>query len=173
MAKSRLPELSMKAPTFTLGGRGAAMTDSLADGAHYADILWTRFIAHVIDSVIVILVLAGAWLALAIANIVTFGLFSLPLLLAGTLVPLFYYSLFVASDRPSTPGMRLMNIQVLTWEGKRPTFPQALLRIVQYYASISLLSPLILIVVFFNDKRRALHDLFSGTVVVRDLSSTN
>ncbi|MEN8196593.1 MAG: RDD family protein [Pseudomonadota bacterium] len=172
MAKSRLPELSMKPPAFTLGGRGAAMTDNLADKALYADILWTRFIAHVIDSVILVFALAGAWLALAIANIVTFGLLSLPLVLAGTLVPLLYYSLFVASDRPSTPGMRLMNVHVLTWEGRRPTFPQALLRIVLYYASISLLSPLILLVVFFNDKRRTVHDLLSGTVVVRELSST-
>ena len=163
----------MKGSNFTMGGTGDPLVQNLEDRALYDDILWKRFVAHVIDSVIILFVLAGAWLVLLIANIVSFGLLSFPLVVLGTLVPLLYYSLFVSSERPSTPGMRIMEVEVLTWEGKRPTFPQALLRIVLYYASFSLLTPLILIAVFFNDRRRAVHDFLSGTVVVRRLSSTN
>jgi uncharacterized RDD family membrane protein YckC len=39
---------------------------------------------------------------------------------------------------------------------------------VAFWVSVSIFSPLILIVCFFNDRRRLLHDMVVGTIVINN-----
>jgi len=162
---SRLPALSLgqsRAATKT----DRAIPDPFANPAFFDAILWRRFVAHVIDSFVIVFVIIGAWMALLIANIVTFGLLSIPMAFASLFAPILYYSLFIGSGRSATPGMRVVDIEVRRIDGLRPTPAHGLLRTMLFYATIGLLTPLVLLVALFSDKRRAAHDYLSGTIVI-------
>jgi uncharacterized RDD family membrane protein YckC len=63
--------------------------------------------------------------------------------------------------------MQLFDTEVRSWTGERPGYWQAFLMTVLFYVSIGITGLLILLVVFFNERRRTFHDLLSGTIVVR------
>jgi uncharacterized RDD family membrane protein YckC len=65
--------------------------------------------------------------------------------------------------------MSLFGLEVRSWTGQRPTVWQAVLMAVLFYATIGPTGGLVLLVALFNGRRRTLHDLLSGTVVVRRL----
>lgn len=165
MLPSRLPALGL-GQSRAVAQTGQIKPDPFADPAYYDTVLWRRFVAHVIDSFVIVFVIVGAWMALLIANIVTFGLLSIPMAFASLFAPILYYSLFIGSGRSATPGMRVVDIEVRRIDGGRPTPAHGLLRTVLFYATIGLLTPLVLLVALFSDKRRAAHDYLSGTIVV-------
>lgn len=162
---SRLPALSLgQSSAATQTGR--IIPDPFADPAFYDAVLWRRFVAHVIDSFVIVFFIVGAWMALLIANLVTFGLLSIPMAFASVFAPILYYSLFIGSGRSATPGMRVVDIEVRKIDGGRPTPAHGLLRTILFFATIGLFTPLILLVALFSDRRRAAHDYLSGTIVI-------
>jgi uncharacterized RDD family membrane protein YckC len=64
-----------------------------------------------------------------------------------------------------TPGMRLMHVRVVTPDGRTPSLPRSLLRLVGIVLSII---PLFagFLPVLVDDRRRGLADFLAGTVVV-------
>ncbi len=66
-----------------------------------------------------------------------------------------------------TPGMRLLQIRILAPNGSGLSFPRALGRLVALFLSIVLLF-LGFVPILFDRRRRAFHDMVSGTVVVHD-----
>jgi uncharacterized RDD family membrane protein YckC len=66
-----------------------------------------------------------------------------------------------------TPGMRLMALRVSNGAGDPPRFGKALLRLVgMILAAIPFFAGYLPIL--FDDRRRGLHDMLAGTVVVED-----
>ena len=63
--------------------------------------------------------------------------------------------------------MKLLDLETRTWNGARPDYLQALVMTFLFYASIVITWFLVLLVPLFNERRRTLHDLISGVVVVR------
>jgi uncharacterized RDD family membrane protein YckC len=64
-----------------------------------------------------------------------------------------------------TPGMRLMRIEVLAYNGRRPNVMRGLIRLVGLtLATIPL--GLGFAIILFDERRRGLQDLLAGTVVV-------
>jgi len=64
-----------------------------------------------------------------------------------------------------TPGMRLMRLRVLDAQGRPPRFGRSLLRLVgAILAAIPFFAGYLLVLV--DDRRRGLHDMIAGTVVV-------
>ncbi len=106
-----------------------------------------------------------------ILGIMTFGLsFGVTGLLL-LLIPFAYHAVLISGPRHATLGMRTMNLEVRIWSsGNSPELPQALILTLLFYASIALTAWLIVLVAFFSDSRRCLHDYFSGTVVVNKLA---
>lgn len=109
----------------------------------------------------------AAWIVLGIAGILSFGLLAPLIPPALALIPIAYHGLLAGGPRSATLGMRLLDLEVRSFDGSRPTLWQAALMAVLFYATIGLTGSLILLVVLFNGRRRALHDFLSGTVVVR------
>lgn len=163
MAQSSLPSLGIG------GDRGETGAARYADRQSFDGILVRRVIAHIIDSIIVYAATAALVVALALMNLVTLGLFAAPIVGLGVLVPILYFTAFTGGARSATPGMRFMKIELITVTGGRPGYPEAGLRTVLYYASIMVLSPLILVVALFNERHRALHDILTSTSVVNHL----
>lgn len=113
---------------------------------------WRRFIASLIDALI--LIIPG----LIIGSILPF--------VGGVIIALLYKPVFESSPLQGTPGKAMMGMMVFPESGSgRLTFKQALIR---YVASF--LSGLILFIGYimnvFTPKKQTLHDMIAETVVI-------
>ncbi len=163
MAQSSLPSLGIG------GERDETGAARYADHRSFDGVLVRRVIDHLIDSIIAFALTAVVVLVLALMNLVTLGLFAAPIVGLGVVVPILYFTAFTGGARSATPGMRFMKIELITIIGGRPGYPQAGLRALLFYASIVVLSPLVLVVALFNERRRALHDILTSTSVVNHM----
>jgi uncharacterized RDD family membrane protein YckC len=150
--------------------RGEAAGAAFSDPAFVNDIVFKRILAHIVDTAILLMVMAPIGIFMILTAIATFGLLILPFALAFLVVRFLYYVGFTSGSRSATPGMRMLGIELRTASGGRPDFLQAFLRLAVYYVLVGLLTPLILLVVLFNVQRRAIHDFVSETVVVNRLA---
>jgi len=78
-----------------------------------------------------------------------------------------YYTLTVGGGLGATLGMRWCGIQVRDWQGGKPSHLHAFIASALYWVFVPATSGLILLVGVFNNRRRQVHDMLSGTVVVR------
>lgn len=157
----KIPDL-----TFESSDRPMIGQDPVAHADRYHNILTRRFLAWLVDSAMIALLAVAAFALLLVTNIVTLGLMMLPVTLGFALVPLLYYTIAQGGTSAGTPGMRLLGIVLRCQDGRHPGYGRALLRTLLYFASVSLLSPLVLLIMLCNGRRRAAHDVLSGTVVV-------
>jgi uncharacterized RDD family membrane protein YckC len=68
----------------------------------------------------------------------------------------------------ATTGMRIMGIRLDRLDGRPVDGLLAVVHTVLFWAGNVLLTPLVLLVALFADRKRTLHDLLLGTVVTRD-----
>ncbi len=130
-----------------------------------------RLVAFVIDLTILAIPLTLLWIFLFIIGVVTLG-FGFPLLGAMPAISvvwaLFYYGTTLGGPRSATIGMRAMDIEMQTWYGAPSYFLLGAVHAVVFWVTISALTPFILLVCFFNNRRRLLHDFLVGTVIVNN-----
>ena len=114
----------------------------------------------------VILMWMGLWWAMAAVGLLTLGLgFGLMALLP--FVPVIYHLVCLIGPDSATPGQRLFDLIVRRDQDLGPPTPlQAVIAIGVYYLTLAT-SGLLLVVALFTTRRRTLHDLLSGLVVVR------
>ncbi len=135
----------------------------------FEGILARRVVASVIDVIVIGAPLLAAAMFIFIFGLVTFGLgWALYWLLypAAVIWALFYYGVTLGSPASATLGMRAMEIQMRTWYGAPAYFVLGAVHAVVYWISVSALTPLILVVGFFNARKRLLHDILVGTVII-------
>lgn len=137
------------------------------DPTIYHGITSKRVFAYLVDMVLVCMAGAAVWIGMGIIGLASLGLL-LPLQpVAVALVPLAYHVAFIASPAAATLGMKLLGIRVADANtGAPPSLAQAVIQIVAFYGSVTLTAWLILIVALFNPRRRTLHDVLAGTVVI-------
>ena len=134
----------------------------LEDPDLFDGILWRRAVGYGID----VLLLMVIFSILGLIVFLSFGLLAPINLAIAPFVPLAYHTFFIGRDG-ATPGMKFTDVETRTWTGARPDYLQALLMTVLFYVSIAITWLLVLLVPLFNERRRTLHDLMSGIVVVR------
>jgi len=127
-------------------------------------IIWSRSLAFIADIIIISIVLLAATIALSVLSVLTFGLLS-PLFALLWLFPLAYFTITLGGPESATPGMRWQGIELRTWNGNRPGYVQAAIQTILFY--VVTFTVLLLLVPFFNYRRRCLHDYLCGTVFVR------
>ena len=94
---------------------------------------------------------------------------SLAAVLIGFPLLCLVYYVFSWGVRGATPGKSLLGLSVQTDEGETPIgFQRAVLRVVGYLVSTSILG-LGFVIIAFSDDKRALHDRIAGTRVMRNL----
>src|SRR6185312_17244683 len=88
-----------------------------------------------------------------------------PLALLPLLVPLLHFIIFPATRAQGTPGKRSCGLKIATLGGDRIGLFRSLVR---FAASLISIAALFLgdLVMVWNRKHRAFHDMFAGTVVV-------
>jgi uncharacterized RDD family membrane protein YckC len=81
---------------------------------------------------------------------------------------LFYYGTTLGGPASATLGMRAMGIEMRTWYGAPCYFVLGAAHAIVYWISVSVLTPFVLLVGFFNQRKRLLHDMLVGTVVINN-----
>ncbi len=88
--------------------------------------------------------------------------------LAVCAVVMFIYLTTAVGMYGKTFGMRLFSLEVIDIEGEDyPTLHQAAVSSALYLASLALFG-IGFVTLFFNDEKRAVHDIVSGTIVVKE-----
>ncbi|WP_157231119.1 RDD family protein [Kiloniella laminariae] len=126
-----------------------------------------RALAYLIDFCFLAVLGVAAFVAGMIINIISLWLLSPLVAIALALLPLAYHSYFL-SQKGATPGMKIMDIRMVTLEGKKPSLLHAAITTVIFYVTVPVTSFLILLVILFNDEQRTLHDILTGTIVIRE-----
>jgi uncharacterized RDD family membrane protein YckC len=137
----------------------------------FRGVLARRAIAFIIDVLILSVPIALAILFIAVFGLVTLGLGWLLFWLvspASIVWALVYYGTCIGGPHSATIGMRVMDLQLRTWYGAPGYFLLGAMHAVLFYISISVFSPLVLLVGLFNARRRLLHDVVLGTVVINN-----
>ncbi len=132
----------------------------------YTGVVWRRCLAYLVDVFVIALFGLALAFVLSVAGFLTFGLLSPLAVVVMALWPLLYHSYFLATGG-ATPGMRLFDLELRDWSGKALEPAQAVLVVLLFYVSIALTAWLVLVLVLFTDRNRALHDILASTLVVR------
>ena len=129
--------------------------------------IWRRTLAYFIDLCCIgaLAVLFG--IVFFVLSVVSFWLLAPALWVLFGLIPLAYHTLLLSGRRSATWGMRCFDVELRSITGERPGFLQALAQTALFYITIGVTCSLILLLVLFNRRKRTLHDLLAGTVLVR------
>jgi len=149
--------------------------DPAANPELFEGVLARRVVAFIIDLIIITIPLVAAWMFIFVFGLVTFGLgWGLFWLLspASVVWALAYYGLTLGSAASATIGMRAMEIEMRTWYGAPAYFVLGAVHAVVYWISVSVLTPFIVLVGFFNARRRLLHDMVVGTILINSARRT-
>src|ERR1700710_2365304 len=132
-------------------------------------VLTRRVFAFLIDLVVLSVPVILACIFIAIFGVVAPGLgWALFWLVspASIIWALVYYGSSLSGPHSATMGMRVMDLELRTWYGAPTYFVLGAMHAVLFWISVSLLTPLVLLVGLFNGRRRLLHDVLLGTVVI-------
>jgi uncharacterized RDD family membrane protein YckC len=135
----------------------------------FRGVLTRRMIAFLIDLVVLAIPVILACVFIAVFGVVTLGLgWALFWLVspASVIWALIYYGASLGGPHSATMGMRVMDLELRTWYGAPSYFVLGAMHAVLFWISVSVLSPLVLLVGLFNGRRRLLHDIVLGTVVI-------
>lgn len=127
-----------------------------------------RTIAFLIDVVIISALMLAASLIVAALGLVTFGLGWFLFPLVWPLVAIAYETFTLGGPHAATLGMRMTGIRMYTHDGGAPYPLLALTHTVLFWLSVTVLSPVVLVVSLFSERKRLLHDLVLGTLIVRE-----
>jgi uncharacterized RDD family membrane protein YckC len=145
--------------------------DPWAQPELFSGVLAKRTFAFLVDLVVVSIPIILAVIFIAVFGLVTLGLgWGLFWLVSPATViwPIVYYGTSLGGPHSATWGMRMMGVQMRTFSGTPGYFVLGCAHAVLFWASVSFLTPLVLIVGLLNGRRQLLHDLVLGTVVVNN-----
>jgi uncharacterized RDD family membrane protein YckC len=135
------------------------------------DVRSRRVFAWLIDILLIGLLFVALWLALLVFGFVTLGL-GWSLLGVLPFIPFGYHFLFVCGPSSATPGQQAFDLIVRRDSDLgRPSPLQAFIYVLLFYLTLAT-SGLLLLVALFTDRKRTLHDIGSGLVVVRTRALT-
>ena len=136
----------------------------------FEGVLARRVVAFLIDVVIIVIPVLFATMFVLVFGLITFGLgwvLFWPLLTPAAVIwAICYYGMTFGSPASATIGMRAMDLEMRTWYGAPAYFVLGAAHAIVYWIMVSFLTPLILLVGLFNERRRLLHDILLGTVVI-------
>ncbi len=135
----------------------------------FRGVLTRRFFAFLIDLVVLSIPVILACLFIAVFGVVTLGLgWALFWLVspASVVWALVYFGASLGGPHSATLGMRMLDLEMRTWYGAPAYFVLGAMHAVLFWVSVSFLTPLVVLVGLFNGRRRLLHDILLGTVII-------
>jgi len=145
--------------------------DPVANPELFEGVLARRLIAFMIDVVIILLPVLFAAIFIFVLGLVTFllgwALFWL-LYPAAIVWALVYCGWTLGGPASATIGMRMMDLEMRTWYGAPAYFVLGAVHAIAFWVTMSVLTPLVLVIGLLNERRRLLHDILLGTVVINN-----
>ncbi len=135
----------------------------------FRGVLTRRVFAFLIDLVVLSVPVIFAYVFIAVFGLITLGLGWALFWLAwpaSVIWAVIYYGASLGGPHSATIGMRVMDLELRTWYGAPSYFVLGAMHAVLFWLSVSFLSPLVLLVGLFDGRRRLLHDIVLGTVVI-------
>jgi len=145
--------------------------DPVTNPELFEGVLGRRLIAFIIDLIVLAVPLIVASIGIFIFGLITLGLgWALYWLLspASVIWALFYYGYTLGSSASATLGMRAMDLEMRTWYGGPMYFLLGAVHAVVFWVTVSVLTPFILLIGLFNGRKRLLHDMLVGTVLINN-----
>jgi uncharacterized RDD family membrane protein YckC len=145
--------------------------DPAANPELFEGVLARRLVAFFIDLVIIVIPLILASIFIVLFGLVTFGLGWLLFWLlspVSVIWALAYYGATMGSAASATIGMRAMELEIRTWYGAPAYFLLGAVHAIVYWVSVSFLTPFVVLVGLFNARRRLLHDMVVGTIIINN-----
>ncbi|ESW92606.1 MULTISPECIES: RDD family protein [unclassified Mesorhizobium] len=146
---------------------GEIITSRLEDVRAYEGVRTRRILAFVIDYFIVALLTIPFAILVFLFGLLTLGLGWMLFSILVPAVAILYIWNTLGSKDQATTGMKMMGIRLDRLDGSRIDGLTAVVHSVLFWAGNVILSPLVLLVSLFSDRKRTLHDLLLGTVVSR------
>ncbi len=146
---------------------GEIIGSRLDDGRTFEGVRTRRIIAFCVDYLIVGLLLIPFAIVVFLLGVLTLGL---GWMLFGVLAPavaILYIWNTLGGPNQATVGMTMMGIKLERLDGRTIDGMTAVIHSVLFWAGNAILTPLVLLVSLFSDRKRTLHDLLLGTVVTR------
>ena len=137
----------------------------------FEGVLARRVVAFVIDFFAIAVPVVLAAMFIFAFGIVTLGLgWTLYWLLppASVIWAIVYFGVTLGDERSATLGMRVMDLEMRTWYGAPAYFVLGAVHAIGVWFTVSFFTPFILLVAFFNRRKRLLHDILLGTVVINN-----
>jgi uncharacterized RDD family membrane protein YckC len=135
----------------------------------FRGVLTRRVFAFLIDLVVLSIPVILGYLFIGVFGLITLGLGWALFWLAwpaSVIWAVIYYGASLGGPHSATLGMRVMDLELRTWYGAPAYFVLGAMHAVLFWISVSVLSPLVLLVGLFNGRRRLLHDIVLGAVVI-------
>ncbi len=135
----------------------------------FEGVLARRVVAFIIDFVVIAVPVVLTSMFIFAFGIVTLGLgWALYWLLTPATViwALCYFGFTLGGPHSATIGMRVVDLEMRTWYGAPAYFVLGAVHAIAFWFTISFFTPFVLLVAFFNQRRRLLHDILLGTVII-------
>ncbi len=139
--------------------------DPVKDPQLFQAVIRKRSVAFIIDAIIIAVLWAIAIAVVAVLGVVTLGLAWLLFGLVFPAVGLGYNALTIGGPNSATIGQRMMGLEVRMWFGGKVTPLIAAFHALLFWFSLVVFCP-ILLWAFFDPRKRTLHDILAGVVVV-------
>jgi len=140
--------------------------DPVRDPALFEGIRRRRVYAFLIDAVSIVVLTIVLGVAVLVLGFFTFGLGWVFYTFLWQAVALTYTALTLGGPHSATPGMRAMEIEMRLWYGPPMDPVLAAIHALGFWISQVVLTPMVLAVSLFSDRKRCLHDIVLGTVVI-------
>lgn len=134
--------------------------------ALFAGVRRRRILAFLVDVCLVSAIWIVATGVVFLLGLVTLGLAWYAFAFLWPAVALAYTAFTLGGPASATPGMQLCGLTMRLWYGARAYPLLAAAHLVLFWMSCSVLTPFVLLVSLFNERKRLLHDLLLGVVIV-------
>ena len=153
------------------GGVPPQAFDPNVDPELFRGVATRRVFAFLIDLVVLSVPVVFGYVFIAVFGLITLGLgwalfwIAWP---ASVVWAIVYYGASLGGPHSATLGMRVMDLELRTFYGAPGYFVLGAMHAVLFWVSISFLTPFVVLVGLFNSRRRLLHDIVLGTVVINN-----
>jgi uncharacterized RDD family membrane protein YckC len=137
----------------------------------FEGVLARRIVAFAIDFLVIATPIVVGSMFIFAFGIVTLGLgWALYWLLppVSVLWAIGYFGLTLGGPHSATIGMRVMDLELRTWYGAPAYVVLGAVHAIAFWFTVSFFTPFVLLVAFFNERRRLLHDIMLGTVMINN-----
>jgi uncharacterized RDD family membrane protein YckC len=144
-----------------------ALPDPATAPELFEGLLTRRVVAFLIDVIVMGAMIFAFGLVGLVAGFVTFGLAWLALVFVVPATIVLYYGATLGSPKRATIGMQMMDIVLTPTRGQPLDGWMAIIHAAVFWLTTWISWPLSLLFALFTPRRQMIHDLVTGTLMVR------